>query len=90
MNHKRYTTAAILLAAFMLLAVTPAWSAGPAQGTDATDAATGDENTKAPKVFFPKTAYKFDPVMDGTQVSHTFVVKNQGEAPLNINKVKTG
>lgn len=83
MNSKGYITVTLLLA---LLTVSPLWGAGP---TDSASA-PGDENAKAPKIFFPENSFRFDPVMDGTQVSHTFVVKNQGDGPLNINKVKTG
>jgi hypothetical protein len=86
MNSKRYITVTLLLALLALLVVSPLWGAG---STDS-GSAPGEANAKAPIIFFPETSFQFDPVMDGTQVSHTFVVKNQGDGPLNINKVKTG
>jgi hypothetical protein len=44
----------------------------------------------SPKLVIGETAYSFDPVVDGTLVTHDFVVRNEGEAVLNIQKVKTG
>jgi hypothetical protein len=44
----------------------------------------------APKLVIDETAHSFDPVLDGTMVTHDFVVRNEGEAVLNIQKVKTG
>jgi hypothetical protein len=44
----------------------------------------------APAVFFPEKTYEFPPVIDGTKVTHDFVVANQGTAPLMINEVRTG
>ncbi len=34
--------------------------------------------------------YKFDPVLEGTRVTHDFIVENIGDAPLIIKEVKTG
>ncbi len=34
--------------------------------------------------------YRFDPVLDGAEVVHEFVIRNTGDAPLEIEKVKTG
>jgi hypothetical protein len=43
-----------------------------------------------PKLVMEETAYSFDPVVDGTKITHDFKVRNEGDAVLNINKVKTG
>lgn len=43
-----------------------------------------------PKLVIEKDTYTFDPVVDGTKVTHDFVVRNEGDADLNIHKVKTG
>ena len=40
--------------------------------------------------FLPVTKWEFDPVVDGKEVIHDFVIQNKGNAPLNISKVKTG
>jgi hypothetical protein len=43
-----------------------------------------------PKLVVENSSYEFDPVVDGTLVNHDFVVRNEGDAVLNIQKVKTG
>lgn len=55
--------------------------------------AFSDENTDQPalenaKIFFPETTYDFGTVSQNSSISHTFVVKNTGEAPLKLIKVK--
>ena len=47
-------------------------------------------DSPAPSVFIPEDAYDFKKVVDGTQVVHEFIIQNKGDAPLKINKVKTG
>jgi hypothetical protein len=34
--------------------------------------------------------YRFDPVIEGTEIEHAFVIRNNGTAPLEIIKVETG
>ena len=63
------------------LAVLLAFSGGPGFGA---------ENEQGPKVFFPQTHYKFSPVLEDTTVVHEFVVQNKGNAPLTVDRVKTG
>jgi len=46
--------------------------------------------TPSPSVFVPESRYKFSTVIDGTEVTHDFVIQNKGDAPLVIEKVKTG
>jgi len=43
-----------------------------------------------PAAFFPVNSYQFQPVMEGTQITHTFKIQNKGTAPLHIQKVVTG
>lgn len=43
-----------------------------------------------PVAEMPELKYEFDPVVDGTQVTHGFTIKNTGDAPLAITQVKTG
>ena len=45
---------------------------------------------KTPKAFLPVTRWEFAPVVDGQQVVHEFAIQNKGNAPLNIERVKTG
>ena len=44
----------------------------------------------APSVFFPETHYEFSPVLADATVVHDFVIINKGNAPLNVDRVKTG
>ncbi len=41
-----------------------------------------------PLAVVDQPTYTFDPVPDGTHVSHAFVVKNSGDAVLNILDVR--
>ena len=50
----------------------------------------GAENEQSPNVFFPQTHYEFSPVLEDTTVVHEFVIQNKGDAPLNVERVKTG
>ena len=51
---------------------------------------TESNATNSPSALFPETRFEFKPVVDGVDVTHSFVVKNKGVAPLEIEKVKTG
>ncbi len=42
-----------------------------------------------PKLVIEETTHSFAPVMDGTIISHDFMVGNAGEAVLKISKVQT-
>jgi hypothetical protein len=44
---------------------------------------------KLPIIHLPTLRYEFEPVLEGHQVTHNFVVQNKGSAPLEIQKVKT-
>ena len=43
-----------------------------------------------PSAYLPVNTYKFDQVVEGTEIDHQFIIQNKGNAPLNIEKVKTG
>ena len=49
----------------------------------------GQENPGAPVAFFPEKNYMFDPVVDGTEIIHDYIVQNKGSATLLVEKVKT-
>ncbi|MBA3010067.1 MAG: DUF1573 domain-containing protein [Proteobacteria bacterium] len=42
-----------------------------------------------PSAVISNPDYQFSPVLDGTEVTHEFVVKNKGDALLKIEKVET-
>jgi len=50
----------------------------PALGTDA-----------VPRAVVDTPSYDFAQVIDGTIVTHDFVIKNQGDAPLTIGKISS-
>jgi hypothetical protein len=43
-----------------------------------------------PIAFFPERSYEFQPVIEGTQVTHDFKIQNRGTAALLISNVRTG
>jgi len=45
---------------------------------------------KSPSAYVPKSGYQFEPVLEGTLVTHGFIIQNKGSAPLKIVRVKTG
>jgi hypothetical protein len=44
----------------------------------------------SPSAFISQPEYTFEPVVDGTQVMHDYVIQNRGTKTLEIQKVKTG
>ena len=44
---------------------------------------------KLPLAHLPALRYEFEPVLEGRQVTHDFIVQNKGSAMLEIQKVKT-
>lgn len=48
------------------------------------------EPVAQPKAVFPDSIFEFEPVMEGQEVTHDFIVRNQGEAELLIKRVKPG
>ncbi len=38
----------------------------------------------------PESQYNFQPVVDGTEITHDFTIKNTGKDVLNILNVRTG
>jgi hypothetical protein len=43
-----------------------------------------------PAVEVPVKSFNFEPVVDGTEVYHDFLIRNAGTSPLHINDVRTG
>jgi hypothetical protein len=64
---------------------------GASDGKDSISPSPSDTTTTAtPGVELPELKFEFDPVVDGTQVTHDFAIKNTGDGPLAITQVKTG
>ena len=53
-------------------------------------ASFGEERGKQglSNVFFDSDKYEFSPVVDGTKITHDFVMMNNSEKPVKIIKVK--
>ena len=44
---------------------------------------------KQPLAIVPAPVHQFEPVAEGQEVAHAFIVQNKGSAPLEIKRVKT-
>ena len=52
--------------------------------------ATDSQTPAQPKAVAPEPRFDFPVVVEGTEVTHDFVIENHGTAPLQITKVQTG
>jgi len=43
-----------------------------------------------PSALIAEAIFEFEPVVDGTQVTHDYLIKNKGDGTLEIKKVNTG
>jgi hypothetical protein len=43
-----------------------------------------------PLAYIPQANFHFEPVPEGKEVVHDFIIQNRGESPLVIEKVQTG
>jgi hypothetical protein len=85
-----------MLALIAILAVL--WGAaattGASEQTTGTNSppptATAEATSEKPGMVLPELRYEFDPVVDGTEVTHDFPLKNSGSGTLAITQVKTG
>jgi hypothetical protein len=53
---------------------------------DTAKAISRDSVSGSPQISFPETEYNFGTIAQGAKVSHTFVVRNVGDAPLRLIK----
>jgi hypothetical protein len=51
---------------------------------------TESEPEKRPLAYFPEIQHEFSPVLEGTEVTHDFIIQNKGTLPLVVEKVHTG
>jgi len=54
------------------------------------NSAAENMDPKAPQAVLPEQIFEFEPVLEGTTVTHDFILQNKGTAPLVIHKIKTG
>ncbi len=52
--------------------------------------AAGTEDQGGASAYVAAPNYEFPPVLEGIDVIHDYVVRNEGTAPLTIDNVKTG
>jgi hypothetical protein len=72
----------------LLLAATCILSIGMAYASETPGSKSGAEDV--PVAFLPERSYSFQPVPEGTQITHGFTLQNKGTAPLLILDVRTG
>ncbi|MEJ2528551.1 MAG: hypothetical protein P8Z39_00335 [Gammaproteobacteria bacterium] len=79
-----------ILAVLLSLATFPFAFAGPASHTGKTPSASVIKTSldNAPKAVFLNPKFEFEPVFEGTDITHDFVVENKGKAPLIINNIR--
>ncbi|MBC2695376.1 MAG: hypothetical protein HF982_08905 [Desulfobacteraceae bacterium] len=49
-----------------------------------------DKVNTYPSAYLPVDKYEFEPIVEGNEINHQFIIQNKGTADLNIEKVKTG
>lgn len=85
MKHFRW------LGLLLLLLVT---TAAAAEQETMTSPAAAEQETMTPQALplavFDNMQQTLPPVIEGAEVTHSFVVRNKGEAPLSIERVRTG
>ena len=48
------------------------------------------KQSAGPRMEIAQERFEFEPVPEGAEIIHEFRVKNSGEAPLRIERVRTG
>lgn len=49
-----------------------------------------ESQSAGPAIIVPEAQFEFKPVVEGTEVIHGFTVRNTGDGPLTIERVRTG
>jgi hypothetical protein len=62
----------------------PAAGTSPPGTAGSAAEAAGDAASEAPRIEIPQTTYDFGTITQGERVSHTFAVRNTGNAPLKL------
>ena len=97
MSNKLLTLFGLVL----LVAIGYWYFSGPMAGSQSSVQAAGEKTAvaaqsndtvrtdgKMPKITFPETEFDFGTISQQTKVSHTFKVKNTGDAPLTLIRAK--
>jgi hypothetical protein len=78
----------LLLILFAIVLRYPTWASA---GQPVKMSAPGEKNTSQkdhPRAVVTQMEYEFDPVFEGTQIKHDFMIENRGTAPLVIQNVR--
>jgi hypothetical protein len=51
---------------------------------------TENKTLNLPSVFVLESRFKFGPVLEGTEITHDFIVQNRGTAPTRFYRAKQG
>jgi hypothetical protein len=78
----------LTLSAIVLLCATWALAGPPVKMSAPGENKKSEKNQ--PRVVVPQMEYVFDPVFEGVQIKHDFVIENRGTAPLVIKNVRPG
>lgn len=49
-----------------------------------------DQSSQQPEAVMNESTFEFQPVVEGIQVVHDFIIHNRGDAPLKILKIQSG
>jgi hypothetical protein len=49
-----------------------------------------DTKMQGPVAFLPEDVFEFQPVLEGSEVVHEFVIQNMGDTLLEILKIESG
>lgn len=66
----------------LILCLTMAFSAS------AEEMQSADKSSFIPVAVLKEAGFQFDPVIEGTVITHEFIIKNTGNVPLSIERVK--
>lgn len=80
-------SAIVLLCTAWALAGPPIKQSAPKQSTPGEDKLSEKDH---PRAVVTQMDYTFDPIFEGVQIKHDFVVENRGTAPLVIRNVRPG
>ena len=89
MRSRRLCSTAAVSAVLILLSVFPVGEYGVLVQSGYAQTPQNDTQP-SPAAFLDSKSFEFDPVAEGTEVIHDFIIYNKGASPLNIHKVRTG
>ena len=79
----QYRKKGILTIVLLLICFVAVWA-----GTAVASEAGRKPENQGPRAFFPLTKYTFEPLFEGDDIKHDFIVENKGAAPLVIKNVR--